>query len=278
MRGNGFSLKTRPPWFGILVLVIAAGCEGTQPSVTVQLPLVADGSTLSAFTTDLGYEVTLARVRLAASGVWFTQGGEPHSSVLEDLQGLLVPPAHAHPGHYGGGEVTGERAGPFIVEWTPGSLQDLGDAILVTGDYHGANLPFRLADDHDDLAAGDILVGHSVHVEGISMRGGDVLEFEAVLDVPSGGEVIGMAMDLEVRDDTVATLAWRLLPLSNVGTTLVDGVDFKALDPDGDGTVRIEPGQEDHNRIQRAFLKHDFYEITTHPVTMRQVLTSLGPL
>ena len=269
MRGNGVFRRTWLRWVGVLVLVITAGCEGTQPSVIVQLPLVADGSTLSPFTTDLGYEVTLTRVRLAASGVRFTQGGEPHTSVLEDLRGLLVRPAHAHPGHYGGGEVTGERAGPFIVEWTPGSLQDLGTATLVTGEYHGANLPFRRVDDQDGLAVGDTLVGHSVHLVGQAVQEMVVLEFEAVLDVPVGGEVIGIAMDIEVLEDMAATLSFRLLPLSNVGTTLLDGVDFKALELDGDGAVWIEPGQDVHNRIQRAFLKHDFYDMTTYAATIR---------
>ena len=70
-------------------------------------------------------------------------------------------------------------------------------------------------------------------------------------------------LSLNADEDTVATLALRLLPTSNLDTTLFDGVDFQALEPNGNGAVLIEPGQDAHNRIQRAFMKHDFYEIAT---------------
>ncbi|NOZ01952.1 MAG: hypothetical protein GXP54_08710 [Deltaproteobacteria bacterium] len=253
--------KTVVIWPVVLLAGVIAGCVGSQQSSTIRLPLVADGSTLSPCATDMGYEVSIKRVRMAVAEIQFTQGGEQHTSVIRGLRDLLVPSAFAHPGHYAGGEVTGELVAPLIVDLSPGSLQTLGEGEMVTGEYHGANLLFRKAGDQDGLVPDDPLIGHTVQVEGSASKDGKVIDFEAVLDMPEGGSVIGMVMLLSADADTNTTLALRLLPTSSLDATLFDGVDFEALDAGDGSTVLIRPGQDAHNRIQRAFMKHDYFEI-----------------
>jgi len=252
-----------PLCLSVFLPLMMASCVGSQPSATVHLPLVADGSTVSPFTTDLGFEVTLDHVRMALAEIQFTQGGEQHTSLFEDLRDLMLKTACAHPGHYAGGEVTGELVGPVVVEWIPDTYINTGEGILVCGEYHGANLLFIRANGQFGLAGDDPLTGHHIHLEGSVSRGGEVTGFEAVMDMPDGASAIGMIMSLDIDEYTAVTLALRLLPTSSQGATLFDGIDFSVLDSNGDGEVMIEPGHEEHNRIQRAFLKHDFYEVKT---------------
>lgn len=244
-----------------LPLALAVCDAGSEPA-SVALPVVAAGSGLSACTTAEGYVVELTEARVAVRDLEFTVGGETHARLPDALRRLLLPAtAVAHPGHSAGGEVTGELPGRFVLDPFAGAERPLGDATLLEGEYHGLNLYFRAADAADGLAAGDALLGHTAVFAGTATRGADSWTFEAVLDIDDGTQLVGAPFDLAVTAVTSATLVLRLLttdPSTEVDT-LFDGIDFAALDTDGDRRVEILPGDEAHNRLRRTLQVHDHW-------------------
>src|SRR5690606_3652864 len=246
----------------LLAAACAAACGSGQEAAEVPLPVVVSTRGAAApATSDLGYQVTLVRARLALRDLELTVGGEVHGSALARAWGWLVPSAHAHPGHASGGEVTGVLPGPLLVDWGEDGAP-LGTAILLEGDYQGANFTFRRAGAEDDLAPSDPLLGHAIELEAIATRDGDTIWLSAVLDIDEDTPLIGAPFSLEVREGIQATLALALLPAEKIeGKTVWDGVDLAALDGDGDGRVAIRPGEDAHNVLRRAFQVHDFYQI-----------------
>ncbi|MDI7268823.1 MAG: hypothetical protein QME96_12600, partial [Myxococcota bacterium] len=79
----------------------------------------------------------------------------------------------------------------------------------------------------------------------------------------AGAGVVGAPFRLVVRPDTRATLVLRLLPVDPTAEadTLLDGIDFEALDADGDGEVRIAPGDAAHNVLRRRLQSHDHWDV-----------------
>jgi len=148
-----------------------------------------------------------------------------------------------------------------VLDAFAGAARLLGDATLLEGEYHGANFHFRAADADDGLPAGDELLGHTAVLAGTATRGTDTWTFRAVLDVEDGTQLVGAPLDLTVTPRTTATLVLRLLatdPSTEVDT-LFDGIDFAALDADGDRRVTILPGDEAHNRLRRTLQVHDHW-------------------
>jgi hypothetical protein len=244
-----------------LPLALAVCDAGSEPAAVV-LPVVADGAGLAACTTAEGYTVELTAARVAVRDLEFTVGGEVHARLPEPLRRLLLPAvAAAHPGHYAGGEVTGELPGNFVLDPFAGADRSLGDAVLLEGEYHGANLYFRAADAADGLPAGDALLGHTAVLAGTASRGADSWTFEARLDIEDGTQLVGAPFDLAVAPTTSVTLVLRLLTTdpSTETDTLFDGIDFAALDTDADGRVEIRPGDEAHNRLRRTLQVHDHW-------------------
>jgi hypothetical protein len=139
------TILLRITWLAPLVL---AACGGGDEAVRVELPVVTPGGALPAATSDLGYAVTIDRLRIAVSNLELTVAGEMHQA------GLKAAPPRPHPGHNAGGEVTGELPGSFILTWD-GNQHPVGVATLLVGDYNGANLGFRAADAADGLAGDD---------------------------------------------------------------------------------------------------------------------------
>ncbi len=226
------------------------------------LAVVSSARGIEAGTSDLGYTVTLRRARAALSDLEFTVGGEVHdTSALARLWDLVVPSAYAHPGHAAGGDVTGVLAGRFLVDWMADGAV-LGTALLLEGEYEGANFTFRRAGSEDGLAADDPLLGHTFAVEGTATRGDQVIEFDAQIDIDDGALMVGAPFVLTVSPETRATLALELFPTDPVdGNCVWSGVDFAALDGDGDGAVSIRPGDDAHNILRRNVQIHNHYYI-----------------
>jgi len=239
-----------------------SGCGTSQEAAEVPLSVVASARGMEAGVTDQGYTVTLRRARAALGDLEFTVGGEVHDTgALARLWDLVVPSAHAHPGHAAGGDVTGVLAGPFLVDWMADGAP-LGTALLLEGDYEGANFAFRRAGAEDGLAAGDPLLGHTFAVEGTASRDGQVIEIDAIIDIEDGALMVGAPFLLAVEPNTRSTLALELFPTDPVkGASVWSGVDFAALDTDGDGAVSIRPGEDAHNVLRRNLQIHDHYNI-----------------
>jgi hypothetical protein len=89
---------------------------------------------------------------------------------------------------------------------------------------------------------------------------------------PVGRELLGAPFEYEVTATDAIRLEVRLLtrdPLE--GDSLFDGVDFIALDGDGDGQLAIEPEAEQqslveaYNKLRRALLTHDHFDVRAVP-------------
>lgn len=254
-----------------LALCPLAACAEAEDAKRVELAVVTDGQGLVPVTNDLGYAVELASARVVADDIELAIAGEAHGSVLRRISDALVPSAHAHPGHFQAGEVTGELRGHFVLRFVPGEVHELGFATLLVGKYRSAKLTFGRASD-DDVEGGDALLGHTALLAGSATKNGAVIAFTVTIDSPPGRELIGVPFEHVVSESSSQTLALRLStrdPVEN--DTLFDGVDFAALDLDADGQVAIDAAASDdaavsaYDRVRRAFQTHDHFVMEAQP-------------
>jgi hypothetical protein len=244
-----------------------AACSDAQEAQRVELQLLTDGEGLEVITTDLGYEVELRSAAVAVDDVKFTIAGETHASLLRRLSDALVPVAHAHPGHFQGGEVTGELPGHFLLRFSAGETREVGTATLLVGSYHSVNMTLAYATS-SDAPEGDPIVGHTAVLDGLATRDEQAIEFRVVIDSPIGRELVGVPFEEEITTDSRQRLALRLFtrdPLEN--DSLFDGVDFMLLDTDGDGALVIEQSDSDPanvaacHTVRRILQSHDHFAV-----------------
>lgn len=246
------------------MMMVTTACAPSQEVVRVPLAVVLDASGVVPSTSDLGWTVTLTAARLAVSTVQFTIQGEMHGATA-GLGPWLMGRAWAHPGHYAGGDVTGELPGEFILDWLGQDRMTLGTADLLVGDYNGMNFSFRAATVADGLAADDPLLGHTAQLAGSASKGGVTVMFTAIVDVDAGAQLVGAPFEDTVEAGSAAPIELQLLPTDPVmGASLFDGLDFAALDAldDADGVVAIAPGEVAHNLLRRTLQSHVHYNAT----------------
>lgn len=244
----------------MLLAALLTGCAPSQEAARVELAVAVDGSAVAETTSDLGWAVTLTEARVAAADLQFTIQGEMHGATAW-LEGWLVRRAWAHPGHAAGGDVTGELVGEFVLDWFGGDGATLGAAEVLAGEYNGFNFSFRTAGAGDGLADGDPLLGHTAYFAGVARKDGAEVAFTAALDVAAGTEMIGGPFDLTVTAATTAKIGILLETTDPVErASLFDGVDFAALDDDGDGQADIAPGSAEHNILVRTVQSHVHYK------------------
>jgi hypothetical protein len=247
-----------------VVLTMLAACADAQEAERVELALFTDGAGLEPITTDLGYRVELTSATLAVDDLKFAIAGDAHASLWRKLSDALIPVAHAHPGHFQSGEVTGELRGHFLLRFVAGEPRRVGTATLLVGTYRSVNFTLAYASDHD-VAADDPAVGHTAVLSGTASREGKQIAFQVLIDSPVGRELVGIPFEQQVTE-AAGPLTLRLVtrdPLEN--DTLLDGVDFALLDGDGDGQVRIEqsspdvPSADACNTVRRILQTHDHF-------------------
>ncbi len=260
----------------LLASVLLPACVSAE-APRVELAVVVDGSGVEPITTDLGWSVALQEARVAIRDVRFTTAGEIHERAPEPgawLLGLLLPSAHAHPGHFQGGEIIGELPGEFVLDFVGQDRAELGIATLIVGEYTAANFVFRRADELDD---GDPLRGHTAYLAGTAEQDGALVEFRVTIDSPIDRELIGAPFTAEVGEDSEFDLGLRLLTRDQQEfDTLFDGLDFAALDAaDGaaDGLVELRDPELDpdlpaalqdaYNELRRTLQTHDHFDVTT---------------
>ena len=111
-------------------------CSEPSEAPRVELPVVVDASQVVPVTTDLGYEVELSSARIVMDDLLFTVAGEVHAASLwRPVSEFVVPTAYAHPGHYQGGEVSGELLGTFVVDWPAEHGRELGNRVIHEGRF-----------------------------------------------------------------------------------------------------------------------------------------------
>lgn len=241
------------------LLLLLTACSPSQEATRVELDVALDDTALEESTNDLGWAVELSEVRIAVTDVQFTILGEMHGAVAW-LPSWILGRAWAHPGHYAGGDVTGEMTGNYILDWLDDGGKVLGTAEMLTGVYHGVNFTFRATDASDKLAADDPLLGHAAHFAGIARKDGKEVSFTAQIDINPGSQLVGAPFDDEITEDHQDTIVLQFFTTDHVeNTSLFDGLDFGALDDDADGKVTIAPGDVSHNIFRRTIQSHVHY-------------------
>lgn len=253
-----------------------SGCVDPKEAPSVELPVMVDRSGIVPSKNDKGYEIELQKVRVVVKNIAFAVGGEEHggeqksSKQQVSLLDWIIAPAYAHPGHFEGGEVTGELSGRFVLDWlsTQGEPQEVGTAFLLHGKYTSANFVLGRGSEEDKLQASDPLFGHTAVLEGEASKDDKTLKFVATIDSPEGREVLGIPFELDVHGGTTAPLGFRLHTLGVIEQdSLFDGVDFASLKLDETGVARIGPETDDpanrraYTRIRRTFQTQEQFDI-----------------
>lgn len=250
--------------------LLLASCAADE-APRVELPVRVDCHGVigagAAVTTDLGYEVVITEARIALGGMVFTVAGEVHTASLMDaLADVLVPRALAHPGHYQGGEVTGELLGDYALRCGEDQGRELGLATLIVGTYTAANFDFERGSEALGLEASDALIGHTAWLAGTATRDGETVTFTATVDSPLDRQLVGAPFEATISEGATGTLSYRFEIEDDLeGDTLFDTLDFAALDADGDGELAIVAGvtavEAAYNALRRTFQTHDHFRI-----------------
>jgi hypothetical protein len=253
------------------------GCSGEE-ATRVSVPVRVDARDLEPVESNRGYTIELSEARLVVTDLKFAIAGEEHArNGWQRLADWVVPVAHAHPGHFVGGDVTGELLGHFITSWLPEDSAPLGVATLLEGDYQSASFAFGRARVEDGLLAGDPLLGHTALLRGSATRGGVRREFLVVLDAGEGQELVGMPFDEGVRAGAPFALGFELLLIDPIErSTLLDDIDFARLPVADDGLVRIVSSAADaaldvalaaaHERVSLAFHGASHFRMSSVPL------------
>ena len=247
----------------LLCLVLPlASCDSREPA-RLELPVRVSTAPLPPTLTSEGWTVTVTRARLVVSELEFTQLGEGHVR-RPRWHGLLIPTAHAHPGHDAGGTVTGSLPGTHVIPY-PGGPEILGTATILEGRYRGFNFTFGIGDPAL-LPEGDPLGGRSALLEGTARRGPETVPFEAHVELPDSTRMVGGVFEATLGPDQTGGLTIAFLtsdPIERV--SLFDGVDFASVPRDLEGVARILPGTPLHNLLRRRVQDHAFHRIEWSP-------------
>jgi hypothetical protein len=248
----------------LVAIALASACGfDSQLAPRVAMTVAVDASGMVALESAEGYQITVTRCRGAIEDLELTTSGEMHASLLERMHAVVVPTAHAHPGHTAGGEVIGELAGRFVVDFlADGEL--LGDAELLADHYDGANFSLTRASTSDGLDQADALLGHTFEIAGTATRDGTSWTFQALVDEDEGRQIVGLPMDFDAERDHQAVLGLQMRTVDPVELdTVFDGVDFALLAPGG-GDVELVAGSGPYNVLRRTLETHDHYGVS-HP-------------
>lgn len=257
-------MKIQPPCLalaGLTSLALACGFD-SEPAARTPARIFVDADGITSIDTDLGYTVELQRCRVTIDTLEFTTNGEMHASLLHHAWGLLIPDAFAHPGHYAGGEVVGELPGRHVIDWLDdGAL--IGEATLLDTHYEGTNFSFTRAKVEDGVTPDDPIVGHTMELAGTVTLDDESWEFSVLMDQDEGRRVVGLPLELVLSGDEEVDLGLELFTRDPFeGDTIFDGLDFAALDDDGDGVIVLQPDSDAYNVLRRATQAHDYYGVS----------------
>ncbi|NUN13837.1 MAG: hypothetical protein HUU55_09400 [Myxococcales bacterium] len=266
---------------GLSVVLCTLGifCTDAQESKRATVPIFVDQSPLQPAVTNLGYTVQLDSARMVVRNVQFTIGGETHvahfdgtgskfvSSTFAYLKGIFgVALAQAHPGHYQGGEITGEMPGRFLLNWFSAASAELGSATLLEGKYLAANFTLDYGEMADGLDGEDPLVGATAVLTGTATKDGATTPFVVIVVAPENRAVVGVPCEVTVADDVAQQLKLGFSladPLEN--DTLFDDVDFGAMWIDKTAPLRLaddvvdQTAKEAFFAVRNALLSHDHF-------------------
>ena len=119
-----------------VVLFCVPSCDSSpEEAAQTEVQLLTDGNALATTQSNLGYTVELTSARAVVRDFAFYSQGEVQTAqdvaqrprpIFAWVKSILLPSAHAHPGHFQGGEVTGELTGRFVLDWALGATAPVG--------------------------------------------------------------------------------------------------------------------------------------------------------
>lgn len=197
----------------LVAVAVAAACaiapgRGELTAQVQAVPIAAD-----TWIDEDGHEIVLEEAVIGLEGLYLHEPGDVRAARLSPLD-LLLPAAHAHPGHDDSGDVAGELLGTWIVDLLGGPVQ-LGIADVYEGDLASATL---------GLADVPVLLEGTVTDE----QGTRPFSFELVPDQ----DLTGLPLQASFTASDAPTLhvevdaAW-----------ILSFVDWDAADTDGDGVL-----------------------------------------
>lgn len=269
-------------WGGALTstLLSLLGCAGsgdTEP-VQVSVPVRVAAHDPAPSMNDLGWTVTLTEARVMAADFALRVGDEQHASLLTPLTRLLLPSAHAHPGHGAGGEIVGELLGRFVLDFAAPEPVAVGDATALLGPLSALDFTLVNATVDDLATADDPLAGAAAVLAGTATSDESAVSFVArlVVDEDRPVEAIPLAQAVSLTEGENPSLDLALVLEDPFEPDhFFDGVDFGALALDDDGVAYLGPraagnegngrneekeeNEENANRLRRSLQAHDFY-------------------
>ncbi len=252
----------------LCLLSTLTSCLPADEAPRVRLPVVVDPLEDHQLTNNLGYAIELQNARLALGSIAFTTRGELHArcTLIEKMSDLIIPTAHAHPGHDQGGEVIGELPGEFIADWMSDARQNLGPAELIVGDYSAADFTFLQTTSDMVDSPQDSLIEHTIMLSGEAKKDGQTTIFTILIQAPENRSLVGAIFDADINTDASGVIRFDFLP-TLTERTIFDDLDFSALDTDQDGVWMLTPDLENdtYTSLRRALLSHDYYTFTYLP-------------
>lgn len=194
--------------------VLLVGC-GSAP-VEVDVPVrFAPGP--KGVVPDEGVEITLTEARWTVSDVRLEA---PPETASRPSWPVLVPAAHAHPGHDFAGDVAGELLGTWTLDLL-GEPVELGTARMLDGSYATARLHLD-ADPTLRLAGEAVVEGSTVpfDFEGAFERDITGIAFDAQVDPDAPPSALVLAVDLA---HALSFVDWRTDPGDDGALSLADG-------------------------------------------------------
>ncbi|HTV25100.1 MAG TPA: hypothetical protein VMG12_40680 [Polyangiaceae bacterium] len=203
-----------------------------------------------AFTTAMGWDVTLSRVLISTGPFYYFDGAPPlvqrepehrwparparSTAWPSSLEALGLSSALAHPGHYEAGDALGQMLSPWSIDLLAGPADlPVGDG--VTGVYRSASFSFTSPPEGPLAGA---MESQAAIAEGIASRqGGDPVHFVAMADLAdversaANGYVDGCEFE-ELDIERAGRVTVRVNP-----KIWFDLVDFGELAPAGDAAV-----------------------------------------
>ncbi len=251
------------------MIFLAMGCSTASESPQVTFPVRINDGEIAPFDTALGYRVDLNEARLAVKNIVFTVSGELHTASLWDF---FVPSAYAHPGHYEGGDVTGQLAGAWALDLN-NTGHELGSATLLPGKYFGVNFGFSRGNASMGLAEGDPMIGHTAIFRGTARKLGIEYPFEVITDSEEDRILVGAPFGATLDGSSHGVIGLMYKPVDPYEKdTAFDDLDFSTFTPDDDGVIRIVPGknsvEDAYNKFHRRFETHDHYSFSYNQAPM----------
>ncbi|HVY31927.1 MAG TPA: hypothetical protein VHB79_35575 [Polyangiaceae bacterium] len=207
--------------------------------ITLQTRMTTEAKARSTFTTGFGWDVTLTKAIVAASGLYYFDGPPPTAllaphkpSLRERIGSFFIGTAYAHPGHYQAGTALGQVdfGGSTALDLFASKPRELPDGEGVTGTYRSARFVLASKAPKDDTVAGHIAIaeGSAVEHDGSSR---DPIHFRLLADYDdvsmnvNGGSVDGCVLD-EASVEADGTITVEVRP-----TIWLNLVDFSKLEP-----------------------------------------------